>query len=154
MKRKSIFLIAILCLLLLAVVGCILIRPSWVDFTMDGVEMTADGTELYQRAITIKGWHFRPIFGEEEFKTSEIQIDGMEISVASSQPYFISYESPSVALTHCILLDDRIYKPMRCGIMWNEDRSFCVIEFDDRYFVGSETGEYGAVLELYFRLRD
>lgn len=138
--------IAIICVLLIAAVGYILYRPSWVDPTMDGVEMTADGTELYQRKITLRGWHFRPIFDEEAFKAVEIQIEGMDVSVYPNVPYPIRYDIPSAFLTHYIILDNRLNKPVGCEIMWHEDRSCCVILFDDRYFAGSVSGDYAAAL--------
>lgn len=148
MDRRKIILISISCVLVIFAVIFLFLRPAYVSISMDGVQTKADGTVMLDRKIALKGWHFRPLVGQETFKATKIHIDGFHYSMPKQAPSPVFPDMDNANFAGCILLN-QANKPICCDIMWADNGEFCLIHVDGYFFVCAENSDHQAILDLY-----
>ena len=148
MKRKKSLLTVLFALLALAVLLLLLFRPAYVNISMDGVQMQADGTVMLERRITLKGWHLSPLFGPETFKVTKLHVDGFDYSLRRQDASPVFPRTDEASFADCALLtSDNV--PVNCDFMWSDDEEFLLIHMDGYFFVCCNNGEYHKILDRY-----
>lgn len=148
MKNKRIILISAGVVLIFLAIGFLLLRPSYINFNMTCMEMTADGEELKEGKLVLEGWTYQAQFWNTmRFAPAQVSIPGFDSSNIVSSDELVSYLSPAY-ITSCVFqIENGRFLPAE--IVWHEDLSCCVVLIEGRYFVGSVSGDYAAALGLF-----
>ena len=148
MKIRKMPLTVLFALPALAVLLLLLYRPAYVNISMDGMQMTTDGTAILERKITLEGWHLSPLFGQETIKVTKLSVDGFPYSLPRQASSPVFPHTDGVCFADCALLSpDNI--PVNCDFMWASSEEFCLIHMDGYFFIGTTDTEYQEILELY-----
>lgn len=151
MKTRKMQLTVLFTLPALAVLLLLFYRPAYVNISMDGMQMTTDGTAMLERKLTLKGWHLSPLFGQETIKVTKLSIDGFPYSLPHRASSPVIPHSDGICFADCALLTpDNI--PVNCDFMWADSEEFCLIRMDGYFFIGTTDTEYQEILALYQRV--
>lgn len=149
------FLILVVCCVLLLVV-CVFPLPIRTDLTMNGAEITKDGSIAQTGTITLDITLYHYLFRSDEVKINDIQI--LDLGITST-PYTFTVSGPTehrdICEVICTLQKPGSTDDLNSYLFYNlQDPAFTIIKTDQRLFVGSVLSEpdYLGILEQYEEL--
>lgn len=150
MRRKKWPLLVILLIILLIAV-CTLPWVTRIELTMEGAEVSPDGTVISSGEFTLHGRIYDYLFQDTIFKLDALHIPNLEIGGIIEQTFPIM-EYPDLFLTNVwVELPEYTsnYNLYIGTLLFPEDRSFWVLEVTGRIFIGSVhvDASYAAIIE-------
>lgn len=158
MRRKKWPLLVIL-LIILIIAVCTLPWVTRIELTMEGAEVSPDGTVISSGEFILHGRIYDYLFQGTIFKLDALQIPNREVGRIIEQTFPIIEMHSELFLTHIWveLPEYASYNNWYFGtLLFPEDRSYWVLEVTDRIFIGSaeQNADYAAILEQCAPLLD
>ena len=149
MTKRKLAIIVLISLVAILLIAYLLFQPSYIHIDMPCMEMTAGGEPIQECQLVLTGLKYRiPFQNGIDFWCFELNLPITQGFSPADTGYVIEDQTP-LFWGSCPMFSEKDFQFKGCLFAWHEDRSFCVVYTDKRFFVGSATGEYTYALDQF-----